>query len=290
MRRQAVLLLILALSAGGLAAFLAIQVLRAPDPVAQDGETPGAVSVAVATRDMNVGTLLQEEDVRLVDWPSSDVPSGYSTSVGEVVGRGLLTPVRTNEPLMASRLAGPESGGGMHIMIPEGRRAMSVRVDDVVGVAGFVLPGTRVDVVVTMDRADDLSEPATRLVLQNLEVMSAGQSIERNPQGEPVQVPVVTLLVDPEEAETLALAHSNGRLQLALRSPLDVDSVDTRGIWASQVIGGRPQPTVAASPAPRAAPARAAPQPSPQVELEVYRGPQRSTSTVDTTLGGGGGQ
>jgi pilus assembly protein CpaB len=222
-------------------------------------------------------------DVELVEWPAGRVPVGYSTAVDEVVGRGLLAPVKTNEPLLASKLATPESGGGMHIIIPQGKRAMSVRVDDVVGVSGFVLPGTRVDVLVTMDRAAGQDEAATRLVLQNLEVISAGQSLERNPEGEPQQVPVVTLLVGPIEAEELALAHSNGRLQLALRSPLDLDSVSTPGIRASRLIAGAPAPRpVVRSSAP--APAPAAPS---NTQLEIYRGPERSTADVDPTIGGG---
>jgi pilus assembly protein CpaB len=289
MRRQALIFIVLALAAGGLAALLAARMLRTP-PTSAGSEGVPAVSVVVANRDMNVGTLIQQEDIRMVDWPAGQVPVGYPTSAAEVVGRGLLTPVRTNEPLLAGKLANPELGGGMHIMIPEGMRAMSVRVDDVVGVAGFVLPGTRVDVVVTMDQANVLTEAATRVVLQNIEVISAGQSIERNPQGEPVQVPVVTLLVDPEQAEELAMAHTNGRLQLALRSPMDLDSVGTRGLSASQLIAGRPQqaaPVVSSAPRPAAAPA---PPPAPAtVQLEIIRGPERSTSTVDTTLGGGGG-
>ncbi len=285
MRRQAVMFLILALAAGGLAAFLASQMLRTPPAVAEGN--PASVSVAVAARDMDVGTLLAADDVWLVDWPQEALPIGYSTSAADVVGRGLLQPVKANEPLMASKLANPELGGGMHIIIPQGERAMSVRVDDVVGVAGFVLPGTRVDVVVTMDRAAGQEEAATRLVLQNLEVISAGQSLERNPEGEPQQVPVVTLLVNPEEAEQLALAHSNGRLQLALRSPLDLDTVNTRGIRASELIAGRARPRAVAAAGPRRAPA---PARSSTVELEIYRGPERSTATVDTTIGGGGAQ
>lgn len=280
MRRQAQFLLILALSAGGLAALLATQMLRTPPPTGADGLL-ATVSVAVADRDMNVGTLLGADDIRLVDWPAGNVPAGYSISASEVVGRGLLTPVRANEPLLSSKLASPGAGGGMHIMIPDGKRAMSVRVDDVVGVAGFVLPGTRVDVVVTMERGARQGEPITQVVLQNLEVISAGQSIERNPNGDPEQVSVVTLLVGPDEAEMLALAHSNAQIQLALRNPMDMDSVSTPGIQASHLIGGRPVP--------RAAPRGAPPRPSPRLQVEIYRGPERTTSTVDTTVGGNGG-
>jgi len=293
MRRQAMIFLILAVAAGGLAALLAARVLRAPPQSAEAGTVAAFQTVAVAARDMNVGTFLAPEDVVLVDWPAGRVPAGYSTSAAEVVGRGLLTPVRLNEPLLSDKLASREAGGGMQIMIPDGKRAMSVRVDDVVGVAGFVLPGSRVDILVTLDRTGQLDEAATRLVLQNIEVVSAGQSIERTQDGTPQQVPVVTLLVGPDEAEQLALAHSNGRLQLALRNPLDFDSTQTPGIRSSQLLAGPAQPQpVAVRAAPRpAASAPAAPQQPQRFELEVYRGPERSTSTVEQTLeaGGGGG-
>lgn len=283
MRRQALMFLVLALAAGGLAAILARQMLRTPAPVAEGAEM-STVGVAVAARDMNVGTLLSAEDVQMIDWPAAAVPVGYSSSAADLVGRGLIAPVKLNEPLLSVKLAAPESGGGLHIVIPEGHRAMSVRVDDVVGVAGFVLPGTRVDVVVTIDRASGQQEAQTRLILQNLEVISAGTSVERNPEGEPQQVPVVTLLVSPEEAEKLALAHSSGRIQLALRSPLDMDTVSTPGTRATTLVAGAPAPRrVSSAPRPAAAPAR-----SSQVQLEIYRGPEREEATVDTTIGGGG--
>jgi pilus assembly protein CpaB len=280
MRRQAQLLLILALTAGGLAALLATRMVRGPVSDTVEADRSATVSVAVAARDMNVGTLLTADDIRLTDWPAQYLPAGYSTSASEVVGRGILTPVSTNEPLLSSKLASREAGGGMHIMIPGGKRAMSVRVDDVVGVAGFVLPGTRVDVIVTMERGARQGEPATQVVLQNLEVLSAGQSIERNLNGEPRQVSVVTLLVDPDQAEKLALAHSNARLQLALRNPMDLDSVSTPGIQASRLLAA---PPAAPRVVPRSSPA---PRPPSRLQVEVYRGPERTTSTVDPVIRG----
>lgn len=292
MRRQALIFLILAVAAGGLAALLAARILRAPPQSAEDGTSGGFQTVVVAARDMNVGTFLTPEDVLLVDWPAAHVPAGYSTSAAEVVGRGLLTPVKLNEPLLSDKLASREAGGGMQIMIPEGKRAMAVRVDDVVGVAGFVIPGSRVDILVTLDQTGQLNEAATRLVLQNIEVVSAGQSIERTQDGAPQDVAVVTVLVGPEEAEQLALAHSDGRLQLALRNPLDLDSTQTPGIRSSQLLGGpvRPQPAPVVRAAPAPAPrAPAAPQQPTSFQLEVYRGPERTTSTVEQTLEAGEG-
>lgn len=275
MRKNAFLFLFLAVAAGGVAAMLAARLLEPPEAAADEGSAIAMKSVAVAARDMNVGTLLTAEDVRLVNWPAGQIPEGYSSSIPDLIGRGLLTPVSTNEPLLASKMASRESGGGMLIMIPAGKRAMSVRVDDVVGVSGFVLPGTRVDVLVTIERAAGQEQPATRLVLQNLEVVSAGKSIERDVEGKPQEVSVVTLVVGPEEAEKLALAHTSGRLQLALRNPLDLDSVQTPGIDTRQLIAGRPVPR---------ATIRSARRPSGPVRLqmEIYRGHERTTSTVDT--------
>lgn len=281
MRRQPLFLLGLAVVTGALAAILALQVLREP-PAPADGEDdePGTIPVVVANRDLEVGTLVGDEDVALVEWPADAVPAGYSSSVPDVVDRGVLTRVTENEPLLSGKLASPEGGAGLQTTIPQGKRAVSVQVDDVVGVAGFVLPGTRVDVIVTMDRNTRAGEPAAEVVLQNLEVLSAGRSIEARPEGEPEEVPVVTLAVDPEEAEQLAMAHSNGRIQLALRNPLDVDLAETPGIRASHLIGGRPQPVVAQNPQP---------EPDPPRQLEIYRGEERSTSTVDPDLANGNG-
>ena len=274
MRRKALLFLFLAVAAGGLAAMMAARLLEPPSARAAEAAPLATQPVAVAARDMNVGTLLSAEDVRLVDWPAELLPAGYSSSPADLVGRGLLTPVSLNEPLLPGKLASPEAGGGMRIMIPAGMRAMSVRVDDVVGVSGFVLPGSRVDVLVTLERMSGQERPTTRLVLQNLEVVSAGTSIERDPDGEPQEVSVVTLLVGPADAERLALAHTSGRLQLALRNPLDMDSVSTSGMDSRQLLAG---------PAIRREVRSRGPAPAPvPLQMEIYRGHERTTSVVDT--------
>jgi pilus assembly protein CpaB len=172
----------------------------------------------------------------------------------------------------------PEAGGGLSILIPEGKRAMAVRVDDVVGVAGFVVPGTRVDVVVTLDESGGGSgdQPVTQLVLQNIEVMASGQSIQRDARGEPQTTTVVTLLVDPEQGEMLGLSATNGRIQLALRNALDPDTVPTMGARIANLLR-RPPPAPVRSSGPAAPRPAAAPT---RVQVEVYRGPVRSESTV----------
>lgn len=275
-----------ALASASLAAYLAYGVLAQFDDTAEARTVDiELVDVVVASRDMSAGHALEPDDVRLIDWPAANLPEGFSRSPAEVVGRGLLTDVKQNEPLLTSKVASKEAGGGLPVVIPPGKRAMSVEVDEVVGVAGFVLPGTRVDVLVTLDQAAGEKVPRARVLLQNILVASAGQITERDAQGEPKSVPVVTLLVDPAEGEKLALAAAKGTLQLALRNSLDTDTVETTGVLASRLIVDAPEP----APVRRAAEPRAAPQPEPsrpaRFEIEVFRGPERSTSTVGERQG-----
>lgn len=278
MRNRVALILTAALVTGGLAAYLAYTVLRQPDDAADArAATVEVVDVAVAARDMDAGTVLKPEDVRLVEWPASALPAEFSRSPSEVVGRGLLTSVKTSEPLLSSKLARKEAGGGLPILIPEGLRAMSVKVNDVVGVAGFVLPGTRVDVLVTLDQTAGEREPKTRVLLQNVEVASAGQTTERDAEGKPKSVPVVTLIVDPAQAERLALGAGKGQIRLALRNSLDRDTVATPGVRAGRLIEGPPPQRAARS----YVPARPT-----HHSVEVYRGPERTTSTVEERKGG----
>ena len=287
MRRQALFFIVLALLLGGLAAVLALQVLRPGVTGPDEPETAMAtVDVVVAAQDLESGTVVSAEDVRTIQWPGEALPAGFSSSISDVVGRGVLLTIRENEPLLSSKLARPEEGGGLSISIPEGQRALTFRVDDVVGVAGFVRPGHKVDVFVTVGADGGGGQPTTKLVLQNVVVAATGTTIEPNPQGEPETVPHATFHLDPEQAERLIMASRNGTIQLALRNPMDGDSVVTPGVRLNQLL--------ALSPPPAAPVARAAPQPQQQqapsqVNLEVYRGHQRSTSTVDTSVVGGGG-
>jgi pilus assembly protein CpaB len=283
MRDRVGLLIALALGAGILAAFLAFTFLRSPDAPEQFQrvETGATVPVVVAAQDMDVGTVVEDAFVRVVDWPGAALPAGYASSPAEVVGRGVIVPIRTNEPFLPQKLASEELGRGLAMIIPEGFRAVSVPVNDVVSVAGWVRPGTRVDVLVTLNSVLNQQEPITQIVLQNVQVLGNDRSIQRDAQGEAVPVSVVTVLVTPEQAERLAMAESDGRLQLALRNNIDIDTLETLGVRTSQLLRARPAPvfTGGGGPARPAQPAR--------VTVEVYRGPQRSESTVER--GGGGG-
>ncbi|MDQ3137237.1 MAG: Flp pilus assembly protein CpaB [Gemmatimonadota bacterium] len=267
------LLLLLALASGGLAAYLALRYLRQQATPLLAAESSKR-QVVLAVRDLPVGALLSENDVRTVDWPGDALPPGYMSSVAEVANRGVITPVRLNEPILDSKLAPKGAGGGLPMIIGDGMRALSVRVDEVIGVAGFVIPGTRVDVLLTMDDPQTTNEPTTRAILQNIPALAAGQSIQTDQEGKPKSVPVITVLVTPEQAETLALASQQGRIQMALRNTLDTTRITTTGARKSTLFSGRrvpPRPRRSAG----ASPATVAPPPSNTI-IEGFRGGERT--------------
>jgi pilus assembly protein CpaB len=269
--RRLFIVMAMALLSGLVAAWLALNYLRQPESPIRTAE-PASTEVVVAARDLPLGTVLTAEDVKLVAWPGGLVPEGYSPSVEEVLGRGVITSVALNEPLMSAKIAVKEAGGGLPIVIPEGMRGVSVRVDDVISIAGFVTPGTRVDVMVTIDQGQANANPITKLILQNISVLTSGQVVERNVNGEPIQVTVITLLVTPEEAEELVLAANKGRIQLALRNTLDMDSVTTQGARIASLLPS--QPVARRTTTRRAAPA-------PRAQIEVWKGNQVETETLD---------
>ena len=191
----------------------------------------------VAAKAMTMGTRLTRESVKLVDWPAKTPLRGGFSDIETVVDRGLLASVIENEPLIESKLAPREAGAGLPPSIPAGMRAMSVKVNEVIGVAGFVVPGTRVDVVVVIRQRD---ESMSRVVVGNVQVLTAGTKIdqENSKDGKPIPSTVVTLLVSPQDAERIALAQSEGQIMLALRNPLDVAPSETRGVRTSSLMGG----------------------------------------------------
>jgi len=205
---------------------------------------PQTVRVMVATRDLPLGTVIHDGDVSFGEWAGTP-PKGVLVTKESVVGRGVVSTLYQGEPVFDSRLAPVGSGGGLAATIPAGMRACAVKVDEVVGVAGFVLPGMRVDVLVsgTMPGANSSEGPKVKTVLQNIEVLSAGTNIQKDNEGKPVQVPVVNLLVTPQQAEVLSLASNQTRIQLVLRNPLDTDKTKTPGIgMASLFSDGAPPP------------------------------------------------
>jgi pilus assembly protein CpaB len=240
---------------------------------------PETTRIVVAARDLEIGTVIRDTDLKPGEWVGA-LPKGLLPTREAIIGRGVLSQLYEGEPIRDNRLAAPGSGGGLAATIRPGMRACAVRVNDVVGVGGFVVPGMRVDVLIAGNGpgAGAAEGPRVKTLLQNIEVLSAGTNIQRDNEGKPVQVPVVNLLVTPEQAEILSLASSETRIQLVLRNPLDTETPKTPSVaMASLFSDGAPKP--AAAPVRRAA-SPAAPQakePAPRIFLiEVLNGPKRS--------------
>ena len=187
----------------------------------------------VAARPLPIGTLVTRESVKVIDWPARTPLTGGFTSIEQVVDRGLVAPVVENELLTVNNLASKEAGAGLPPMITEGMRAISIRVDEVINVAGYVTPGTRVDVLVVINPTQDGSDRIARVVVSNVPVLTSGTRYDQDESrkdGKPIRSTVVTVMVTPEDAERIALAQSDGRLMLTLRNPLDVEPTRTNGI------------------------------------------------------------
>jgi pilus assembly protein CpaB len=191
--------------------------------------------VVVAADDIQVGARIEEHDVRIANLPPSSLPANTYDRRSKVLGRGVVVPIAKGEFILPSKLAGEEAGAGLPSLIPNGMRAVSVRVNEVVSVAGFVTPGTRVDVLLT-GTPEGGNDQETTTVLQNVRVIAAGHTLEHSATGEAQNTAVITLLVSPDDAQRLTLASSQGHIQLALRSPLDtkqddVASSSARGLY-----------------------------------------------------------
>jgi pilus assembly protein CpaB len=207
---------------------------------------PPPQQVFLAARNLDPGTLIKDQDLRTGPW-IGPLPVGALVKKEDVIGRGVIAPIVQGEPVLASRLAARGAGAGLAAMIPSGMRAVAVRVNDVVGVGGFVVPGMRVDILISgaPPNGDTHQGSITKTMLQNIEVLSAGQDTRRDAEGKPVLVPLVNLLVTPEEAERLSLAANATTIQLVLRNPLDTKSAETPGAALAQLFGVRVTPAVA---------------------------------------------
>jgi pilus assembly protein CpaB len=194
--------------------------------------------VVVAAADLQLGSELRKEDLVTLNFPVGQAPEGSFSQPNDIVGRGLIVPIVKNEPILNGKLAAKEAGAGLPPVIPEGMRAVSVRVNEVIGVAGYVLPGTRVDVLATASPNGSPQDATSKVVLSNVQVLTAGTRMEQDQEkGKPMAVTVVTLLVYPEQSERLALASTEGKIQLALRNPLDTSAPETPGIKQAGLLG-----------------------------------------------------
>jgi pilus assembly protein CpaB len=268
-------LLMIGVVALGLGAFVALFVYKNLQGRGPSAGEPG-VDVIVAANDIQVGARIEERDVRTVKYPASALPAGTYGSRAKVMGRGVILPISRGEFILPSKLAPENAGSGLPSLIPPGMRAVSVRVNEVVSVAGFVGPGTRVDILLT-GTPNGTSEDQTTTVLQNVAVIAAGQHLERNAAGDAQNTPVITLLVSPDDAERLTLASAEGRIQLSLRNPLDtrqeeVAAANAKGLYK----GGTP---VAAKPVAHARSVQLPKnQPAPAasvLSVEVYQGDKK---------------
>jgi len=273
---------VMAITVGGAFAFATYNYVQNAAPSAKTTTLP-TKKVVVAAADLDIGAEIKRDDVRLVDWPSNAVPAGAFSDPNEIYGRGLVLPVIQNEPILPMKLASKDAGAGLPPAIPQGMRAVSVRVNEVIGVAGYVLPGTRVDVLVVLNPTDQHQNITSKVILTNVQVLAAGTKIDRETdKNKPIAVTVVTLLVDPEEAERLTLASSEGKIQLALRNPLDRATPVTRGIRPASLLGAPPivnavnRSTSSSRPAPKAE-AVAPPEPA---TVEIIRGDKRAREVV----------
>ncbi len=203
------------------------------------------VRVVAAAKDIALGTVLTASDLTTIQIAGA-APQGAILKASDAVGRGAVSDIYQGEPVLESRLAGPGAGGGLAPTIPKGMRACAVRVDDVVGVAGFVIPGTRVDVLASgtpPNAPGNSNEQQTQTLLQDIQVLSAGTDIQKDATGKPKQVQVVNLLVTPEQAEMLSLAANSLKIQLVLRNPLDTETAKVPPAAMNQIFAsGAPAP------------------------------------------------
>jgi len=227
----------IALALGALVSFMVYRNLQS---TAQRDPRPG-VDVVVAANDLQVGTKVADRDVKLVRFPEDALPAHTFRKMSSVIGRGVVLPISQGEFILPDKLAGENAGSGLPSLIPPGMRAVSVRVNEVVSVAGFVTPGTRVDVLLT-GNPSGAADQQTTTVLENVAVIATGQKLERNSGGDPQMTPVITLLVSPDDAQRLTLASTQGRIQLSLRNPLDTREQELAAVNTGALYKGVPTP------------------------------------------------
>ena len=278
MNKRLLTILLLAFVIAGACAFLVFRVIGNK----MGNSQPSTTQVVAAAGDIKLGTVLTAANLSTVDIAGTP-PKGaiLEKDKNTLVGRGVISDLVQGEPILDSRLAPAGSGGGMAATIPQGMRAMAVKVDDVVGVAGFATPGMHVDVLSSVPERVVNSAPTqqdntiVKTILQNIEVLSAGVNIQKDAEGKPQQVQVVNLLVTPDQAETLSLASTgaNGtKIQLVLRNPLDTDTKDVKENSVGAIFGGSvPAPVKA-----RAVARAKAAAPPPNTSIEIYNGNKRS--------------
>jgi pilus assembly protein CpaB len=287
MRSRGLLMLLIAIVAGLAAVMVAARWMQ------QQGGERGRI--AVANIDIDLGSRITPEMIRMVEWPATSMPEGAFVEGAKLDGRVVISTVRRGEPIIDGRLAPEGTKGGLSAVVATGKRAMTVRVNDVVGVAGFALPGTFVDIIVNTQSdgaaRGDRDRSVSKIVLERILVLAIAQEADRD-STKPKVVSAVTLEVTPDQAEKLDLARSVGQLSLVLRNQTETASAATGGITKDELLGAKtekaaPAPAAAAPavvrtvvrPAPKPAAVAAAPEPAPRNTncVEVIRGLARVT-------------
>ncbi len=291
MRQRLALVLIFALVVSGAASLVLYRLITTQ----MAANKPSATNrVLVATRDLDAGELVKDSDVRLAEIQGT-VPAGVLTKNEDAVGRGVVEKILLGEPVVEARLAAKGAGAGLAALIPQGKRAVALRINDVVGVSGFVIAGSHVDILIAgTPPGGSAAGTVTKTLLQNMEVLSAGTNIQKDAEGKPISVPVVNLLATPEQAEILSLASNEARIQMVLRNPTDKEEAKPPGTaYAYLFSGGVKPPTAAAGGTGKAVARKAAPPPPPPpppkeveapkpppppITVEVYHGSKRVDS------------
>lgn len=248
--------------------------------------------VVVATHNLAGGDLIKEVDVKIADW-NGPVPVGTLTKTEDALNRGVLEPIYQGEPLVENRVSKPGAGAGLASMIPNGMRAVAIRVNDVVAVSGFAAAGSHVDVLIAGNPpgGNQAAGTVTKTLLQNVEILSAGATIQKDAEGKPVSVPTVNLLLTPAQAEIMSLASNEARIQLVLRNPTDKEEAKPPGTAMAYLFSGGVAPPPKATgggtgearparrpapPPPPPAPAKVvAPPPPPPINVEVIHGSRK---------------
>jgi pilus assembly protein CpaB len=250
--------------------------------------------IVVAALPVQVGAKLTEADVRLAPWPKAVPIEGSFHSTAEVINRGVLVQMVPNEPILSTKLAPEGTGAGLMSTIPDGMRGVSVKVNDVIGVAGFVIPGSRVDLILSGSPKSAGNVEMAKVILENIQVLAAGQNVANDDNGRPLNVQVVTLLVTPEQSQVLALASVDGRIQLALRNPLDLEEKNPNAVRREELFDGIGGASTPPAPAPRLAAPRArqtkapvapppavlAPPPPPEVMASPPTRPKKTFQVI----------
>ncbi len=273
MNRRLLTILLSAFVVAAACAFLVYRIVNARLNAPHQSAT---TRVVAASQDLKIGTVLRPTDLTAIEI-AGPLPKGALLDQKLAVGRGVISNLYQGEPILEARLAAPGSGGGLAATIRPGMRACAIKVDEVVGVAGFVTPGMRVDVLISgtppgQTNNSTTTGPLVRTLLQNIEVLSAGTDIQKDAEGKPQQVQVVNLLVTPDDAETLSLASSQTHIQLVLRNPLDTTTAVVSGSAVANLYG-----SVQAAPVKTKAAAPKAPKaPTEPFKIEIINGSKHS--------------